>query len=262
MLSVVAWDGEAGNGLWHDPVNWRDELGSDVLPGPGDDVVIDVPGDITVNLSSGDHSINSLNSQETLNISGGSLDIAAASQINSLTLSGTLSGTGDLTVTDRMHWQRGTMAGPGSTNILSGAVLDISCPGHIPVKTLDGRTLNNWGTATLSTGDGQIYLKDGAEFNNLAGGVFHAENVSGHRTHFFGVGSLPTAFNNEGTFIKSVATNLVFDPVSFNNSGTVEVREGALKLNGGGTSDGRFVVEPGANLTFGGTYVLAKSQIV
>jgi len=47
MLSVVAWDGEAGNGLWHDPVNWRDELGSDVLPGPGDDVVIDVPGDIT-----------------------------------------------------------------------------------------------------------------------------------------------------------------------------------------------------------------------
>ncbi len=38
MLAVFHWDGEAGNGLWSDPLNWD----RDSLPGSADDVVIDM----------------------------------------------------------------------------------------------------------------------------------------------------------------------------------------------------------------------------
>ena len=99
MLAAVAWDGEGGDLQWTTPANWV----GDALPGPGDDVTIDVPEVITVELA-GAASVNSLSSQEALILNSGSLTVHAVSVIvaeftadgnSTLTSSGT---TASLTV--------------------------------------------------------------------------------------------------------------------------------------------------------------------
>ena len=67
--STVRWDGGGGDFDWNNRFNWD----SDALPTGADDVIIDVAGEITVSHSSGTNSIRSLQSQETLSLSGGSL---------------------------------------------------------------------------------------------------------------------------------------------------------------------------------------------
>ena len=42
--ATVSWDGGGGNNSWQTAANWS----GNVLPGPNDDVVIDIPGDGTV----------------------------------------------------------------------------------------------------------------------------------------------------------------------------------------------------------------------
>ena len=84
---TVKWDGEANDGLWHNPLNW----GDDVLPAPGDNVCIDDPNDPTITHSndSGKNSINALESMEALVLSGGTLSVATTVQVNNtFTLSG------------------------------------------------------------------------------------------------------------------------------------------------------------------------------
>jgi len=69
LLSIVASDGNAGTSNWDDADNWD----TDTVPVSGDDVVIpELAGDITVELSTtAARTINSLDCQETLILSGG-----------------------------------------------------------------------------------------------------------------------------------------------------------------------------------------------
>ena len=73
LLSVVIWDGDAGDGLWNTAANWS----TNVVPGANDDVTIDVPGDVTVTFSGGNHSVKSLENAENLVISSsGSFNVS------------------------------------------------------------------------------------------------------------------------------------------------------------------------------------------
>ncbi len=65
--STVRWTNPAG-GDWADATNWD----SGNLPGPGDDVVIDVWGGATITHTAGQDSVHSLTSSNPLNLSGGS----------------------------------------------------------------------------------------------------------------------------------------------------------------------------------------------
>src|SRR5262245_42136252 len=67
LAATVSWVG--GNGDWDSATNWS--TGS--LPELGDDVVIDVPGSITVTHSLGNHSAKSVVCQEAFILSGGAL---------------------------------------------------------------------------------------------------------------------------------------------------------------------------------------------
>ena len=70
---------------WHDPDNWN----TGFVPGPTDEVVIDVAGDPTVIYSQDISFITRLDSEEALTISGGSLSVATTVQVNNtFTLSG------------------------------------------------------------------------------------------------------------------------------------------------------------------------------
>jgi hypothetical protein len=106
------------------------------------------------------------------------------------------------------------------------------------------RTLENSGT-TLWTGAGNINLA-GAVITNRAGALFHAQNAA---TLGFAGGA--NRFDNAGTFRKSANTGAttVGSGVSFNNSGTVDLRSGILAANGGYTSSSNALL----NCALGGT---------
>ena len=71
MLAIVSWDGGAGDLLWSSAENW----GGDVLPGTGDDVVIDAAGDVTIVHDSGATEVASLTSEDSIQITGGGLAV-------------------------------------------------------------------------------------------------------------------------------------------------------------------------------------------
>ena len=69
---AIAWINPAG-GFWDVASNWE----GGVLPGPNDNVLIDVPGaDVTITHRSGTSVVNRVISRENLLVTGGTLDIA------------------------------------------------------------------------------------------------------------------------------------------------------------------------------------------
>lgn len=71
FAATVQWGG--GSGDWGDATKWS----SGTVPGKNDDVVIADPnGDVNVTISSGAISVNSLVSDGTMQLSGGTLQLA------------------------------------------------------------------------------------------------------------------------------------------------------------------------------------------
>ena len=169
---------------------------------------------------------------------------------------GTLSGSGDITITHVMTWTAGTLTGSGKATIADVLML-VGASGN--GKYLDGRTLDNRGTTTWN---GSTFgLANGAIFNNALGATFIAQN-DGVMTRGY---PIPT-FNNAGAFRKVGGTGVTeFGQVIFNNSGTVEVLTGTLRLSGGGTASGSFTGAAGTTLEFAsgnGSYILdANSRV-
>ena len=114
-MAHVTWDGGGGEDTsWTNRFNWS----GDTLPGAGDDVTIDVAANPTIRIGSGAQAIQSLVSNEALNISGGSLRVAETAQVN-----------GSLAIGNA------TLFG-GNWNVSAG----IQVTGN---GTLDGITVNN-----------------------------------------------------------------------------------------------------------------------
>ena len=188
----------------------------------------------------------------TTRIDGGTVTIGAtATSTNAVTalnldvVSGTLNGSGDLTMAagGQLDWTGGTMNGGGKITIPETAELNISGTAN---KDLRNRTIDNLGTTTW-TGTGNIRSGNGAVFNNLAGGVFDVQN-----DEFFSdnLGGAAPRFNNAGTFKKTVGTGTTNISLVFNNTGVVDVDSGLLSYNSGGTSTGNFDIATGATLQF------------
>jgi hypothetical protein len=177
---------------------------------------------------------------------------------------GTLGGTGNVTVTGAAALTGGTMTGPATTTLqgatsLSSNAIDLDA----------GRILRNEGTATWT--GGQINLNaanntGSGRIDNAAGGVWNAQgNLSMVASAFGDVNDLPgfPAFNNAGTFNRSGSGTATSISVAFNNSGTVNVQEGTLNLNAGGTHSGGFGISSGATLQFGGgTHALNNASAI
>ena len=214
-----------------------------------------------VNITNGTVNVTPVyNIAGTTNVSGGVLtfnNVAATSQL--ILSSGTITSTTPFTVTSVLTWTGGTMSGTGSTNVPSGARLYTDGGACCSTKYLDGRTLNNAGSATWSNAGYNpiIYLQNGAIINNS--GSFDVQTDSSISN---GGGTLPV-FNNIGAFTKSASPNggSTSIGIPFNNSGSVSVVTGTLQLSNGGTHTGTFNVPAGATLTFaGGTHNLVSSS--
>ncbi|MBI3421978.1 MAG: SBBP repeat-containing protein [Acidobacteria bacterium] len=240
----------AGSGTWQTAANWS----GGTLPVSTDDVCI--PSGVTVTLSSGTYTINSLgsngslvfsaggltvtnsfNSDGAVTLNGGTLTLNNTSIINNtFTLSsGTLAGTGGLAVAGLTTWSGGTMSGSGVTDATGGLVL--SGGG----KSLSGRTLNNVGLATWTAGD--LNFGSSAVLNNLVGATFDAQN----NLNMLGGGN--GTFNNAGLFKKSTGTGTTGVFVTFNNTGSVQLLSGTLSF-AGGTHTGPFTGSAGTVFDF------------
>ena len=140
--------------------------------------------------------------------------------------------------------------------------------GQFVFKFLDGRTLNNAGTAVWNAGN--VIAFNGAVINNLPGATFKAQSgydlIYGPLWGDGGVGPRAT-FHNEGTFVKTgdtppnyyefvVGTGM---DLYFENSGTVEALDGTLgfhsytqtagitELNGGAISSAQLDIQGGTS---------------
>jgi hypothetical protein len=275
LAPAVFWTG-AGDGVnWTDARNWN--TGS--LPTAADDVVIATDPSITIQhaFPAGNDSIHSLQSQNALNISSGSLTIADASEIdNTLTLSnalvtvtvngdlnvqdlvqtsGNFTGTGNVEISDQWVWSSGNVSGTGHI------VLDSTAQGTLSggfFSMLIGRTVDNWGSATAV--DGGFDFQGNAVWNNRSGSAFVLQDGAALGNFFAGT---TAQFNNHGVLAledgpgtsSSIGIPLV-------NAGEVDVDVGTLTLSGGGSSRGSFHLEDGTVLNIASNYTLNARTIV
>ncbi|MEQ1861587.1 MAG: hypothetical protein ABMA13_16825, partial [Chthoniobacteraceae bacterium] len=206
---------------WFNPLNWDLDSG---VPGAGDTAVLSIAS--TINLTSG--------------TSVGTFQQSA----------GTFSGAGAFTVLTNLTWSGGTQSGAGSTIV--GGTLALS---GAAVKTLDGRILDINGSALWTAG--AIALGNGAQIQNA--GVFESQT----NASFTGFGT-PSVFSNEAgaTFIKTAGGNMNFSPgVALNNAGLVQTNNGAILVQGGGTSTlGTFTDAGTSNIRFESAYMLVGSH--
>ncbi len=192
----------------------------------------------------------------SLTISGGTADFEM-NTINADTgtfSGGTLQGLGDVSFNVSLNWNgRGTtMAEPGSTTILPGALLTITGTYY---KYLAGRTLNidEGATAVWTATTYNIQLSDAAVINNAGEFDIQVGNaINGSDLEAFN--NVANADGTSGSLVKEQsASPTTFNP-PFNNSGSVQVSTGQLTFAGGGATSGAasFNTDPGTTLAFGG----------
>ncbi len=253
---TITWEGGAA-GSWQEEANWT----GNKLPGPSDNVCIPV-GD-TVDVAQSVGSVQTVQSQGTLQIdSGGSLSLTDLLEEGSTTANltqsgGTLGGTGTLTVSGIFNWSGGEQTEKGTTVIASGGTLGITAETFLGA----GRTLqiNSGATATMGP-TALLYMDENAQVQNA--GSFNANGNEETSTGILPNGGSGQLFHNTGTFTRNGTGASRLD-VPFDNDGTVNASAGTLRLEAGGgegTGTGSFSGsgESGLVLFELGTFALAN----
>ena len=174
--------------------------------------------------------------------------------IGSFNLNGTVTGTnmienaGDLVGTNviqgALTWQSGswnnTVVTVSSNSMLN---LNTASVNH----TIGGCLLTNYGTVNWS--DDTLYAGGGAAFYNY--GLWNAQDDHTLNNFYGGAG---TVFNNFGTFRKSAGNNasytMIGNPVTFNNTGIVDVQQGVLYFQGTGNFTGGYITTNSTGTTY------------
>jgi len=166
---------------------------------------------------------------ESLTVSGANsvCDLADASiALENVTLSnGSLSGTGLMTINDRLDWTQGALSGTGTTLMAPGSTLNVSGTATGQTRTLNARTLLIAGQGTwVSTGN--ITMNNQARLQIEPGAVFE---LQGNGT-LTSSGSPASALVNRGTLIRSVSAGTFNLSAPVTQSGLLEVRSGTLRF--------------------------------
>jgi hypothetical protein len=254
--SDVSWSGAGDNASWSDARNWS----TGQLPGSSDDVTIDSPATTVVH-ASGSDAVHSLQSNKPITMSGGSLSfatdsaIAATLQLSGGTLTsaggltlnglsqsgGTLNGTGAVTIQDQWTWSGGTQSDAGTT-VLNGTA-DIS--GGFFAE-LNGRTVDNHGTATLGTSSGFEFFYSGT-WNNHTDGTLVFQSGSSVDNFFADSAQI----NNDGLVKLVGGTGHIDVTLNTSATGTVDVASNATMTLTTGSCSGTFSIASGATLSVG-----------
>jgi len=164
------------------------------------------------------------------------------------------------TVTGTNTWETGNLVG---TNVINGALTwqsgswantMVTLPSN---STLNITTGNNHfiggciftNSGTVNWSDGQLLAGGGAVFYNY--GLWNAQDDQNLLNYS---GDPGTVFNNFGTFRKSGGTTpsytLIGNPVSFNNTGVVDVQHGVLVLQGNDNFTGGYITTNSTGITY------------
>jgi hypothetical protein len=226
--STVRWT-NADGGVWSNPANWS----TGAVPGPDDDVVIDMPADVYATTTT---AVNSITSQGNVIVNAhATLTLAAMSTFNNLDLeTGALSGKGFITVNGTFQWG-GPLSGSGAYNPWLAVNGQLVIPDHYSPR-LDGRDLDLRGTGTMGASSGltihnaSFHVWEGATLT-VSGGQFGAQFTED--TLWSG------SFVNDGQV--NVSGPLTVATSYIANSGTIEVVHGGITLGKPTTSNSRIV---------------------
>ena len=232
--ATVTWVAHV-DGAWSNPANWS--AGS--LPGPGDDVIVDVPEAITVSYATLDNSIASLDLREVLRINGGRLTVTGTVQAaNTLQISGgilkgaTVGGLG-ITYTSGMLDGATVAAGailkPSGANAYLTVVNGLTLDGlaRIGVAPGSASSLSFSGTQTLA-GTGEIAFVSASSSNSVVPAAGGTLTIGAGITIHGWVGTIgaasPTlALVNQGTIAAdSSVSTITITGAAWRNSGLIQ----------------------------------------
>lgn len=226
----TTWSGGGASDEWEDVANWSIAgFPDNGQPNPDDIYNALIPA------TSG--TVNQ-------NIATGALGLPGV-VLNDFTLrGGTLTG-GDVTVVSTFTWSGGTMSGAGVTTVAEGSTGQF-------VASAFGKILHrevvNEGTLNWAHG---LHFSSAGSVSNSPGGTIEASLTD----------SSAAAINNLGTFTRGGNDGTSTFTKAFDNTGTVNVDQGMLSLNGGGISTGAFNIAADAVVRIGGgTHDLSNSS--
>jgi hypothetical protein len=221
--------------------------------GGADSGLFSVAAGATLSFAGGTHNLNlgtTFSNAGAITITGATVNAAASIVASSGQISlssGTLNITGDHS-SNNLAWSGGTLSGNGTTTVAAGDAFLLS--GTLG-RTLSGRVISNQGVVNW-TGTGPLFGSGGAALQNEADAVFDIQNDA-TASVLSGVATL----NNAGTIKKSAGVGTSTIGWVVNNSATIQVQSGTLRLSRGGTQTGAFEIASGATLNFaGGTHDL------
>ncbi len=287
LPSTVSWTGGSGN--WDTAANWS----GDKVPGTGDDIVISTSSAATITIRSGDsESVHSLNTagNDTLSITGGSLEVAANSTLagplamtgGSLEAKGagaTLTATGTTTATAVSLDAEGgaTLSLPGLTSFVAngsyftangtGSVLDLSNLTHATqtggwqLQASNGGAIKLTGLTSLTSTSGISIYDTG--HSTLLDDLTSLTGISVHLD-----GSDAQVANTWAQFLNG---NLTVTGGSYSLPGLTNVNGSSLDVEGGGglalpkltsfVANGSYFTANGTNTATGAASVLDLSNL-
>jgi hypothetical protein len=197
-----------------------------------------------------------------IEITSGGLTVNTTMEIPSLTMSsGTLAGSGVLTITNSLSWTGGTMNGSGSLVVASGASGSIS--GTAGKALNGGWQLINEGTVGMSGGNLSLFNSSGGNAALDNRGTFTISDEADISWQNFNSAAL-VFVKNSGTFVKSgVGTTTVLSPTSVSNTGAVRVDSGTLRFSVSTDHAGTLEAAAGAHVELtGGTFTFGAGSTI
>jgi hypothetical protein len=189
LATTFTWTGSAGDNNWFTPGNWSPS---------------GVPG-----------------ASDTATIPSGTPAVNAPVEVAVLTLTtGTLSGSGQISVSQTLNWNGGTISGTGSLVLLPGTTWAITS-GNVTLS----RTLRNEGTITWS-GTGNITVSNGTLTND---NLIQFTAAAGSPSLLAGAGT--SLLINNGSITKTGAATARIATLT-TNSGSINISQGRLDVTG------------------------------
>jgi len=236
------------SGSWHNGSLWS----GGAIPGASDTAVLANAGTIQ------------LNAPATVDIFGitgtGSLTGSGTLTTNGIGLFGSGGINGPSIMTEALAWWgTSSMTGSGETKVSDTAMLGDG--ENLSFQTLAGgrklALIGDTGFLSYRLFIDQATVTNKGTFESL--GDIRGNTVFDNAISGTGASSV---FNNQGSFIQDATGRTTNVGAVFNNTGSTTVRSGTLKLSGGGTHSGSFVVDAGQMLEFAdGTHLLNGGQI-
>ena len=251
---TITWTSGGGpNHNWSNPANWdlnRAPTNTDIVLIPYTDGSNNCLLDVNTNVAGLLIGECAGGGSDGLNLNGHTLEVDGPITVKSsaaftISNSGTLIGASNTIISGVIGWTAGGLV--GTFTIASNSVVNIALASND--HYLGNCVVTNYGTVNWR--DDILYAGGSSPATVIYNyGLWNAEDDRALSTTFFG-GNI--VFDNFGTFRKSGGASGGYSQmqadVTFNNTGTVDVQQGNLRLEGGGNFSGGSITTNGAGTT-------------